>query len=165
MPIKLFCAIIVMIGLCGSSPVAANQPIHCALDQACYMAAARTCRAARFRLREQMSTGHVSRQVFWFQHEIIGPVANRCAFAVRLTDMDIRLTQTFLNDMADRGVSEAQLTDMQQRFRSAQSEMGGLFHILEQRRYLHDPQDFQVKDLHLMNRSILTLLPQSDPGN
>lgn len=130
----------------------AGRILDCGRDTECFIQAARLCQPARFQSREELSAGTVSRQTFWFYHEVLGPMDDNCSFSVQLSDMRIALTDYFLSDMQSRGVSSAQLREMQFRFQKAQSEMEAILKIQEQRHYDRPAKSLQIDDFYAMGR-------------
>ncbi|MBZ0167702.1 MAG: hypothetical protein K8I00_12925 [Candidatus Omnitrophica bacterium] len=150
---------LILLCLAREASADGRQILDCGRDTACFIQAARLCHPARFQSREELSAGTVSRQTFWFYHEVLGPVNDNCSFSVRLSDMHIALTDYFLSDMQSRGVSPAQLREMQIRFQKAQGEMEAILRLQEQRHYDRSPQSLQIEDFYARGREYF-LLPR-----
>ncbi len=159
MPFKQLVLILWVSGFVTVAHAAGPDPVDCREDYACFQQAARDCRPARLNASERLDAGSVSRQTFWFRHEVLGPAEGKCLITVQLSGMDVRYTDHFLTDMAVRGVSPGQLHDMQLRLRHAQSQMDPIFESLGLRWYRIDPRYYDTSVLRIMNRSLLTKLP------
>lgn len=156
MPILFFIAALVMLGFVPQ--VGAEDPpaIACGDDYLCYRQAVQSCRPARLRVAEHTQAGTLSRQTFWFQHEVVGPDAGQCLLSVRLSGMEILFTDAFYADMTGRGLSRHQLQDMQRRLTATQSPLESIFRVADPRTFRVSPPGFDTRALRRMNRSLLT---------
>ena len=129
--------------------------VECGEDEGCFLQAVRQCRPAALRSCERRQAGAVSRQTYCFRHEILGASDLSCVISVEMAGLEISFTQTFLEDMAERGVSDQQLTDMQNRFDQAQSLLNPVIRIHEPRRFHVSPRRYDQNMLRRMNMSFL----------
>ena len=149
----------ILVCLIAIQPVIAmaaeSGAVECGEDEGCFLQAVRQCRPAALRSCERRQAGAVSRQTYCFRHEILGAVDLSCVISVQMADLEISFTEAFLEDMAQRGVSDQQLNDMQSRFDQAQSQLNPVMRIHEPRRFHVSPGRYDQSMLRRMNMSFL----------